>query len=161
MSNATTAERPTIERLPDEHPARFQARVEYIVAGPERSLELVRQKIGMRSVRRLEMWSSEDGWGEQARRWDDMLVRMRTQSEVDAYRKSLVDYRDRYGKMGKAIFEASARLLNRLNQVADKADVGPATLGIITNAARMAADLEALALQIEPLLEHFDDIDRS
>lgn len=163
MSNATTAERIELPREEGESARAYAARVEYILAGPDRSLDKTRQKLGKDSpgyTRTLAEWSSQYGWAEHARRYDDLLISMRTQEAAAAYHKSLDDYRDRYGRLGKAIFETSVRLLTRLNAVAATVDVGPGTLAIITNAARVAADLEALALQIEPLLEQADGIDR-
>jgi hypothetical protein len=167
-----TAERPTIERLPDEHPARFQARVEYIVAGPERSLESVSQKLGKSRVL-LERWSSADGWVDHARRWDSLIVNLRTQAEVDAYRAELEDHRRRYGDMGKALYQVAAKLLKQLDGIAGQApktiegkdgkwykipgiEITPATLTVASRAVTIAADLEAHALRLADILPKLD-----
>lgn len=143
----------TIERLPDETPRAYQARVEYIVAGPQRSLERLRQQIGNRSVRYLEVWSSRYDWQEHARRYDETVYTLATQEAVDEYRASLIDYRKRYGDMGKALYGSAAKLLRKINTVLDSADaVGPSYLGTVVSAAKTAADLEALALRVEHLL---------
>lgn len=168
----TTAERPTIERLPDEHPARFQARVEYIVAGPDRSLERVRQKIGMRSVRRLEMWSSEDGWGEQARRWDELIVNLRTQAEVDAYRRDLEAHRKKAMDAGRSLFTVAGRLLQQIDTALANPrriegkdgkmytlhgiDLNSSSLAVAARGLTAALDLEAHALRLGDILPKLD-----
>lgn len=60
----------TIPRLPDESARAYAARVDYVTAGPGRSLEKLQQKIGKNTsyVRQLSEWSSRYGWVESARR---------------------------------------------------------------------------------------------
>jgi hypothetical protein len=149
------SDRPTIERLPDEHPARFQARVEYIVAGPDRSLELVGQKLGKSRVL-LERWSSADGWVDHARRWDNLIVNLRTQAEVDAYRRDLEDHRKRYGDAGKALYQVAAKMLKKLDASVPTMEATPQTLAIASRAMTIAADLEAHALRLGDILPKLD-----
>lgn len=172
MSNITTTERPTIPRLPDEHPARYQARTEYIVAGPDRSLESVARKLGKSRVL-MERWSSEDGWVDHARQWDDLIVNLRTQAEVDAYRRDLEDHRKRYGDMGKALYQVAAKLLKQLDKAVEQRprqikgadgrtydipgiEPTPQTLAIASRAVTIAADLEAHALRLGDILPKLD-----
>ena len=159
MTTTTTAERPTIERLPDERPERYAARVEYIVAGPDRSLESVSQKLGKSRVL-LERWSSADGWVNHARQWDQLIVNLRTQAEVDAYRRDVEDHRKRYGDAGKSLWQVSARLLQELNAIINQPpktikgadgktykipgiELTPATLAIASRAMTIAAAMAA------------------
>jgi len=141
-----------IPHLDNERAERYQARVEYILMGADRSLEAVRKKIGKRSARRLEMWSSEDKWTSLAADYDQTVYTLAAQAQSDQYRADLADYRKRYGELGKALFQAAALLLQKVIKTTNTMEVGPGSLSLITNAAKTAADLEALALRVEHLL---------
>ena len=144
----------TIERLPEETPKAYQARVEYIVAGPSRSLDKLRQKYARNTSykRQLQVWSSRYDWVECARKYDEAAAHLVTQKATDDYLAALADYRKRYSDMGKGLWQAAAVLTRRLATEAASMDIGPGTLALAANAARTAADLEALALRIEHVL---------
>lgn len=147
-----TTETITIPRLENEHPTRYQARVEYMLMGGQRSIEAVRKKIGNRSARRLEEWSREDNWVSLAADYDQTLYTLAAQADAQQYQADLADYRRRYGDMGKGLWQAAAVLTRRLTKEAATMELGPGTLTLVANAAKTAADLEALALRIESLL---------
>jgi hypothetical protein len=174
MSTTATTERPTIPRLPNERPERYQARVEYIVAGPDRSLEAVSQKLA-KSVPLIKRWSSADDWTDHARKWDELMVHLRTeaqtQAEIDAYRRDLEDHRKRYGDAGKNLYKVAMGLMNAIalqlqGQTIEGKDGKKYTLpamkidqGAITILARamtIAADLEAHALRLGEILPKLD-----
>jgi hypothetical protein len=149
-TNTTTI---TLPRLPDESAPRYQARTEYILMGADRSLEAVSKKLG-KSRELMERWSTADKWVSLAADYDQTVYTLAAQAQSDAYRADLADYRKRYGEMGKALYQASGLLLKRVIAQAQSMDVGVGTLTLITNAAKTAADLEALALRVEDLLQN-------
>ena len=78
---------------------------------------------------------------------------MTVNEAADAYRADLADYRKRYGDMGKALYGSAAKMLKKINTMLDSVDViNPGSLLTVINAAKTAADLEALALRVEHLL---------
>ena len=143
----------TIPRLENERAERYQARTEYMLMGADRSLSAVSQKLG-KSRELMERWSSADGWVELAAQHDQTVYTLAAQAQSDAYRADLADYRKRYGDMGKALYQAAGLLLRRVVENAKTIEVGAGTLTLITNAAKTAADLEALALRVEDLLQN-------
>lgn len=153
MTTSTTIELP---RLENERAERYEARVSYILMGADRSLEAVRQKTGKKpaSLRNLERWSSEDRWVELAAQHDQTVYTLAANDASDAYRADLVDYRKRYGDMGKSLFTAAGQMVNQINARLRRGDMelGPGALTLAVNAAKVAADLEALALRVEGLL---------
>ena len=100
----------------------------------------------------LKEWSVRFGWVESARQYDEQVSYVAVQEAAEQYRADLADYRKRYGEMGKALLGVSAKLLTKLNRTVETLALEPSTLNLITNAAKTAADLEALALRIEHLL---------
>lgn len=156
-----------IPRLDGETPRAYAARVEYLTAGAGRSLEKLRQSIGMRSVRYLEVWSTRYRWVEHARRYDETLAGLAAQDAATKYRAELEEHRTRYAKTGKDLHAVAAALLAQLGravygQTIKGADGNTYTIpaieltaGTITQVSRAittAADLEAHALRIAELL---------
>lgn len=146
---------PTIElpRLENEHPARYEARTLYMTMGEKRSLEAVSQKLS-KSLPLIKRWSSEDKWTELAAQHDQTVYTLAAQRQADDYSADLADYCKRYGDMGKALFGSAAKMLKKINATLDTVEVlNPGTLLTVLNAAKTAADLEALSLRIEHLLQ--------
>mgnify|MGYP001563716684 FL=1 len=79
---------------------------------------------------------------------------MTVNEAADAYRADLADYRKRYGEMGRALYQAAGLLLQRVVKGASSMEIGPGSLTLIANAAKTAADLEALSLRVESLLNN-------
>lgn len=171
----TSADAITIERLPDETPKAYQARVEYVTAGPQRSLDKLRQNYGRTAAytRQLEQWSSRYDWVECARKFDEQIAFLTTQEAADAYRRDLEDHRKRYGDAGKALYQVAAQVLKQLSQVAGQQpqviegkdgkfykvsglELTPATLTTAARAMTIAADLEAHALRLGEILPKLD-----
>lgn len=166
----------TIERLPEESARAFRARTEYVTAGPDRSLEKTRQRLGKSAAgytRTLEEWSSRFDWAATARAWDDQQVAFATQEAANQYRADLEDHRKRYGDAGKALYQVAAQLLTQLSKIAGQPpgiiegkdgkfykvpgiELTPATLTVASRAMTIAADLEAHALRIGDLLPKLD-----
>ncbi len=149
----------TIPRLPDESARAYAARVEYVTAGPGRSLEKVRGQSGGKAgvpmrLATLEEWSSRYGWVESARQYDDQVAYLTIQEAAEQYRADLADYRKRYSDLGKGLYAAAAVLTRRVATEARTMGLGPGALALAANAAKTAADLEALALRVEHLLNN-------
>jgi hypothetical protein len=153
-------DRPTIElpRIDDESARAYAARVAYAKMGPQRSLEKLRQQIGNRSVRYLEQWSTKYGWTKSAEDYDRQLTYITLEEAQEAYRADLADYRKRYGDMGKALYGSAVLAMRKINAVLGKpeTELGVGSLITIINAVKTAADLEALALRVEHLLQDTD-----
>jgi len=142
----------TIERLPDESARAFAARTEYVLLGPQRSLDALAQKYN-KSRSLFARWSTEYDWAATARAWDDQQAAAALDRASEAYQAELADYRRRYGEMGKALLGASAKMLNRMMRDLEAMEMTPAVLGQITSAVKTAADVEALALRLEGILQ--------
>jgi hypothetical protein len=108
-------------------------------------------KTGSRASRYLE-WSRKYGWVESARQYDEQVAYLTVNEAAQQYQDDLADYRKRYGDMGKGLWQAAAVLTRRLTKEAATMELTPATLTLVANAAKTAADLEALALRIEGFL---------
>lgn len=162
----------TIERLPEESNRAYAARVEYVTAGPQRSLDDVAQKWN-KSRSLLARWSTQYDWAATARAWDDQQAAMAMQEASEAYRRDLEDHRKRYGDAGKALYQVAAQLLTQLSKIAGQPpkviegkdgkpykipgiDLTPTTLTVASRAMTIAADLEAHALRIGDLLPKLD-----
>lgn len=146
----------TIERLEGESSRAYAARVEYVTMGAQRSLEKLSQK-STKNIQLFKRWSGQYDWVECARKYDEQVAFLTAQEAADQYRADLADYRKRYGEMGKALFGAAAKLLTRIHKAASTMKVSAASLTLVTNAAKTAADLEALALRVEHVLGQLDN----
>lgn len=184
MTTPATIERPTIElpREEGESARAHAARVEYILAGPGRSFDKLLERFQTATKppptkRRdtLVDWSTQYDWQAHARRYDDLILDMRTQAqtqaEIDAYRRDLEDHRKRYGDAGKNLYVLAAGLTNAIaaqlrGQTIEGKDGKKYTIptmkldqGAITVLARaltIAADLEAHALRLGDILPKLD-----
>lgn len=162
----------TIERLPEESARAFQARVEYVTAGPDRSTAKVGQKLG-KTKDLMDRWSARFDWSATARAWDDQQAAAALQEAAAAYRRDLEDHRKRYGDAGKSLWQVAARLLQELNTIIATPprtiegkdgriykipgiELTPATLTIASRAMTIAADLEAHALRLGDILPKLD-----
>lgn len=162
----------TIDRLPNERAERYEARVAYITAGPDRSLAHTGQKLG-KSVALMERWSAADDWTTHAARYDETVFTLAAQEAAEQYRADLEDHRRRYGDAGKALYQVAAQLLKQLSQIAGQQprtvegkdgrtykipgiELTPATLTVASRAMTIAADLEAHALRIGDILPKLD-----
>jgi len=143
----------TIPRLPDESARAYAARVEYVTAGPGRDLRSLAQKLD-KSLTLVGRWSSQYGWVESARQYDDQVAYLTIQEAAEQYRADLADYRKRYSDLGKGLYAAAAVLTRRVATEARTMELGPGALALAANAAKTAADLEALALRVEHLLNN-------
>src|SRR5438094_288699 len=72
------------KRIDGEGDAAGAAYHEYAELGPERSLESLRRKLGKKSVRHLERWSSTFSWVDRCRQHDQAIVARREQARQRA-----------------------------------------------------------------------------
>jgi hypothetical protein len=142
----------TLPRLPNETGKAYAARQAYILMGAGRSLDKVSREC-TKSLPLLKRWSARYGWVEHARRYDDICGQLAAVAAADAYRRELESYRERYGAVGRSLYQVAGRLLVVLNQQIDTLELAPADLTTIARALVVAADLEALALRLRELLE--------
>lgn len=149
----------TLPRIEGESAKAYSARVEYVMMGPQRSLERLLERPQSapkapptRRVETLKDWSVKYGWVECAREYDEQVAYLTIQEASEQYRADLADYRKRYGDMGKGLWQAAAVLVKRLAKEASTMELSPNALALAANAAKTAADLEALALRVESLL---------
>lgn len=161
------AETITIERLPDESARAYAARVEYVTAGPARSLEKLSQK-STKNIQLFKRWSVQHDWVESARRYDETVYTLAAQEAAEQYKNDLIEFRQRYQRAGKDLYTIAQALIGQMAQymrgavIEDKNgkkhtipafEMNAATLGQIKGAFQTAADLEALALRVEHLLQ--------
>jgi hypothetical protein len=149
-------DKPTIElpRLPEESARAYAARVEYVTMGPQRSQEAVSQRLG-KSRQLMYRWATRHDWAGSARQYDEQVSYLSVQEAADKYLIELSDYRKRYGEMGKALYGSAAKMLKKINKMLDSVEaISPGSLLTVINAAKTAADLEALALRVEHLLNN-------
>lgn len=150
MTNLSVIELP---RLEGERAERYQARVAYITAGADRSLRDLARKLG-KSLTLVGRWSAEDDWPRLAADYDQTVYTLAANDAAEQYRADLADYRKRYAEMGKGLYAAAGAIVSRLAREARTMELGPGALALAANAAKTAADLEALALRVEHLLNN-------
>jgi uncharacterized protein YcfJ len=158
----------------DESAKAYRARVEYVTMGDGRSLDKLRQSYGKTTAytRQLEVWSERYGWVESARQYDQSLAYITVQEAQARYREDIAEYRQRYQQTGKDLHKVATALLGQMAQymrgktiegkdgktyTVPAFEMNGGTLGQIKSAFQAAADLEALALRIEPLLGTLDN----
>lgn len=171
MDKATT----TIElpRIEGESARAYSARREYVLMGPQRSIDKVAVnqkgiKSGSRSSTLLD-WSRKYNWVESARQYDDTLVGIAVQEAAEQYQDDLKEFRIKYGKAGYDLYKVAQGMLalfarnlqgQKIEGKDGKVYIIPAvemnanTLGQIKAAFQTAADLEALGLRVEHLLNN-------
>jgi hypothetical protein len=150
----STSKQPTIvlPRLPAESTPAYAARVCYITAGPDRNLRAVAQQLH-KSLTIIGRWSSRHEWVTSAHAYDEACAALAAQSSAASFCAEVARYRKRYGELGKALYTVAERLLQRLNASVETLAVEPATLTVISRAVLIAADLEAVCLQLDQVIE--------
>lgn len=173
MPNTATIELP--RRTEDGESARaHEMRVAYATMGPGRSLEKLRQKYGKSAayIRQLEEWSSQYGWVESARQYDEQQVFLTIQEASASYRRDLEAHREKAMRAGSDLFTVAQALLVQCGRairgeriegkdgktyVIPAMELTPSTLATVTRAMTTALDLEAHALRIAELLPRLTD----
>jgi uncharacterized protein YcfJ len=163
----------------DESAKAYRARVEYVTMGEGRSLEKLADRAQSAPKARLSQrlatlkeWSARYGWVESARQYDQSLAYITVQEAQARYREDIAEYRQRYQQTGKDLHKVATALLGQMAQymrgktiegkdgktyTVPAFEMNGGTLGQIKSAFQAAADLEALALRIEPLLGTLDN----
>jgi hypothetical protein len=160
----------TIERLPEESSKAYAARVEYVTAGPQRSLDRLRQNYGKTTAytRQLEVWSARYDWAATARAWDDQQAAAAIQAAAEQYRADLEAHRKKAMDAGQGLYSVAGQLLKKLNSALASPrqikgedglfytlhgiDFNAAVLTTVSRALQTALDLEAHALGVDKLL---------
>jgi hypothetical protein len=147
----------TIPRLgPHERGERYEARLQYILMGPNRSLDHLAQKL-TKSTRLLKRWSSEDHWVDHATTYDNEMAQSAIREAAAAYRKDLEEHRERYSKSGKALHAVAVEMLARLRANTSGIEYTQSAISQVSRALVAAADLEAHALRLGDLLPRLTD----
>lgn len=164
----------TIPRQPNESNRAYAARVKYVTAGPQRSIDKLRDRLGKPPgyERHLQTWSSTYGWVESARQYDDTVAALATQQASQQYLADLEEHRQRYQKTGRDLHRVASALLaqcgaaiagKRITGTDGKEYLIPAmkldatALGQAVKALQVAADLEAHALRVGELVPRLSD----
>lgn len=162
----------TIERLPDESAKAYQARVEYVTMGPQRSQEAVSQRLG-KSRQLMYRWATRYDWTATARAWDDQQAAALQAEAAAQYRADLAAHRKRAGDASQALYAVAGQLITAIN----KALAGPRqirgddgkvytlhsieltanTFQIAAKAMQTSLDLEAHKLGIDQLMPQLTD----
>jgi hypothetical protein len=169
-TKTTTIELP---RLEGESSRAYQARVEYVTMGAGRSIDKLTDQQGRkrgsersRSTTLLE-WSRKFNWVDSARQYDEQMAYVTIQEAQTQYQDDLQAFRAKYAKSGDDLHKVASVMLATFAQqiqgkkIVDKEgkthvlpgmEMNVSTLGQIKAALQTAADLEALALRVESLL---------
>jgi hypothetical protein len=145
----------TLPRIEGESARAYAARVEYVTMGAGRSLETIGQKLG-KSKALMERWSSQYGWVDSARQYDEQVAYLTVQESADKYRADLEEHRKRASEAGKALYAVAGKLLQRMNAQAATLELNANSLAIIKGALQTALDLEAHALGVDAVLGKLD-----
>jgi hypothetical protein len=169
MSKATT----TIElpRLEGESSRAYQARVEYITAGPQRDLRTLAQKLD-KSLTIVGRWSSQYGWVELAKQYDSEVSYLTVQEAAEQHRADLASHREKAMTSAKNLMALAGGLTRIMGDALTqprkvegkdgkvytlhKVIVDANTLTTISKALQTALDLEAHALGIDQIEETRD-----
>lgn len=171
MENKTTIELPRIE---GETPKAHRARIDYVTMGTERSLDKLRQRYGRTTAytRQLELWSSQFGWADSARQYDEQVSYLTVQDAADAYRASLEAHREKAMTSAKNLMALASGLTRIMGDALTqprtikgedgktytlhKVVADASTLTTISKALQTALDIEAHALGIDQMEETQD-----
>lgn len=145
----------TLPRLVGERSLAYAARQAYILAGPERSLTKLCQQLGRPAsyVRQLKRWSAAFQWQVHAQAYDQTCATLAAQQAAAQYLAEVEDHRMRYQEARQALYQVAQQLLERLQAEAETMPLQIGHLGLLLKVLIAAADLEAHALQLGPLLE--------
>lgn len=130
----------------------YAAFAEYCLLGDGRSIAKVSQACS-KSIPLLNRWSGQHDWVERAKTYDQAVAQERADGALARYKDELRDHQDRYGTAGKALYQAAARLLQRLAREVETLDLAPSSLDTVARALTLAADLEAHSLGFEVILQ--------
>ncbi len=165
-TKTTTIELP---RIDGESSRAYAARVEYVTMGAGRSLDKLRQKYVKNTsyIRQLQEWSAQYGWVSSAEKYDSEVALITVNEAASQYQADLKAFRTKYGKTGDDLHKVANAMLVVFSQqiqgkkIVDKEgkthilpgiEMNAGTLGQIKAALQAAADLEALSLRVESLL---------
>jgi hypothetical protein len=146
-----------LPRLDGEPSKAHSALLAYAALGPGRSLA----RVGSVSVsrRQLERWSTRYAWQQRVQRYDDAVAAEHIKQAAAAYLADVEAHRKRYKQAGDSLYRVAIAQLQLLAErlTGDEAGRIVVSLSTIANTLVIAADLEAHALQLGPLLHTLDE----
>jgi hypothetical protein len=164
----TTIELP---RIKGESAKAFAARQEYVLMGPQRSLEKTRQKLAKDSpgyTRVLKEWSERFGWVESAAKYDSEISLITVQDASARHIADLEAHRAQANQVGDALIGVGAQLVTQVsaaikNPKKIKGEDGKwytlhgieltaQTFAIAARALQTGLDLKAHALGVDSVL---------
>jgi hypothetical protein len=112
-----TDTKPTIElpRLENESARAYQARTEYILAGPNRDLRSLAQRLD-KSLTIVGRWSSQYEWVKRAAEYDRMVADIAARAQSEQYLADLEAHRKRAADSAHGLYTVSAQLIKAMNQ---------------------------------------------
>ena len=148
---------PTIEipRLEGETARAYDARLQYLLMGPQRSIDKVSgaQKEGKRSSRYLFSWSERFNWVEHARRYDDAVASLTVHRATTEYQEQLENQRREAFSLGSEMLNASRAMLADIMARRQQMDYRPGDLAIVAKVAMAGLEARSHALNIDRLMQ--------
>jgi hypothetical protein len=161
-----------LPRLENESTKAYQARLEYVTMGPQRSQDAVSQKLG-KSRQLMYRWSVQYGWASSAEKYDADVHYLTIQDAADKYRADLEKHRTEASDAGAALYTVSGQLIKAINAALagpkriegkdgkiytiHSIEMNANTFSIAARAMQTALDLKAHALGVDKLLPSLTD----
>jgi hypothetical protein len=145
-------------------------RQEYVLMGPQRSLEKLRQKYNRNTsyIRQLGEWSMKYGWVSSAEKYDSEVAYLTVQEAAEQHRADLASHREKAMTSAKNLMALAGGLTRIMGDALTqprkvegkdgkvytlhKVVVDANTLTTISRALQTALDLEAHSLGVDKLL---------
>jgi hypothetical protein len=128
------------DKSDSETEKQYQAFTQYLLLGPDRSIEKVGQKWSKSgATSRLQIWSSENNWVARAAAYDQFLAKDSITAQMQAnVSKEILDYRKRAANLAAIETETSTVLLQKLIPKLKTIDVEALTATEIAQLIRAA-----------------------
>ena len=149
---------PTIEipRLEGETARAYNARVQYITMGPQRSIDRLADQVGINSRSRytyMRDWSVRFNWVEHARRYDDAVASLTVHRATTEYQEQLENQRREAFSLGSEMLDASRAMLADIMARRQQMEYRPGDLAIVAKVAMAGLEARSHALNIDRLMQ--------
>ena len=149
------------DRMEGESGKAYQARITYLLLGPQRSIAKAAQTIRDREpsntdIRLFGEWSAKFKWTEQAEDYDSAVAYLAACQELDTYLTDVKAYYAQHRAVGRELHDTALIMLGELKNRAANLRYTPQTLLTIARSLEVAADLEGLALRLDEAIRYFE-----
>jgi len=103
------------DRLPEESAPAYAAFTTYLALGPERSAQIVAEKVG-KSSRVIQRWCSKHAWVARAAGYDNHLNRVELELKEVELRAKAVDWTQRRAELREREYRVSMAVLEKLTR---------------------------------------------